>query len=29
MSQHAPKELTAVFRRDADLLTALKTQDAH
>ncbi|WP_120077322.1 YdcH family protein [Aurantiacibacter odishensis] len=29
MSQHTPNELTAIFRRDHDLLTRLKTQDAH
>ncbi|WP_338241733.1 YdcH family protein [Aurantiacibacter hainanensis] len=29
MSQHTPNELTAIFKRDADLLTRLKTQDAH
>ena len=29
MSQHTPNELTAIFRRDHDLLTSLKTQDAH
>lgn len=29
MSQHIPNELTAIFRGDHDLLTALKTQDAH
>ncbi|GAA5055292.1 hypothetical protein GCM10023208_19030 [Erythrobacter westpacificensis] len=29
MSQHTPNELTAIFKRDADLLTRLKTQNAH
>lgn len=29
MSQHTPNELTQIFRRDHDLLTRLKTQDAH
>ena len=29
MSQHTPNELTVIFRRDHDLLTRLKTQDAH
>lgn len=29
MSQHTPNELTQIFRRDADLLTRLKQDDAH
>lgn len=29
MSQHTPNELTAIFRRDRDLLTRLKQDDAH
>ncbi|MFB0612210.1 YdcH family protein [Aurantiacibacter poecillastricola] len=29
MSQHTPNELTAIFRRDHDLLTRLKREDAH
>lgn len=29
MSQHTPNELTAIFRRDRDLLTRLKAEDAH
>lgn len=29
MSQHTPNELTTVFKRDRDLITQLKTEDAH
>ncbi|RGP42139.1 hypothetical protein BPTFM16_02450 [Altererythrobacter insulae] len=29
MSQHTPNELTEIFKRDRDILTRLKTQDAH
>ncbi len=29
MSQHTPNELTEVFKRDRDLLTRLKADDAH
>ena len=29
MSQHTPNELTAIFKRDRDLLTQLKSNDAH
>lgn len=29
MSQHTPHELTHIFRRDRDLLTALKREDGH
>jgi uncharacterized protein YdcH (DUF465 family) len=29
MSQHTPNELTKIFARDRELLTQLKTQDAH
>ena len=29
MSQHTPNELTAIFKRDRDLLTQLKANDAH
>lgn len=29
MSGHTPNELTEIFRRDRDLLTSLKAQDAH
>ncbi|MBO6608959.1 YdcH family protein [Altererythrobacter sp.] len=29
MSQHTPNELTAIFKRDRDLLTRLKAKDAH
>lgn len=29
MSQHTPNELTAIFKRDRDLITRLKTEDAH
>lgn len=29
MSQHTPNELTAIFKRDHDLLTRLKQDDAH
>lgn len=29
MSQHTPNELTEIFKRDRDLITRLKTQDAH
>ena len=29
MSQHTPNELTAIFKRDRDLLTRLKAEDAH
>lgn len=28
MSQHTPNELTAIFKRDRDLLTRLKQDDA-
>lgn len=29
MSQHTPNELTEIFRRDRDLITRLKGEDAH
>lgn len=29
MSQHTPNELTAIFKRDRELLTQLKGSDAH
>ncbi|WFL78360.1 DUF465 domain-containing protein [Altererythrobacter arenosus] len=29
MSQHTPNELTQIFKRDRDLLTRLKQDDAH
>ncbi|WAT16899.1 DUF465 domain-containing protein [Aurantiacibacter sp. MUD11] len=29
MSQHTPNELTEIFKRDHDLVTRLKTEDAH
>lgn len=29
MSQHTPNELTKIFARDREVLTRLKTQDAH
>ena len=29
MSQHTPNELTKIFERDRELVTQLKTQDAH
>lgn len=29
MSQHTPNELTKIFARDRELITQLKTQDAH
>ncbi|RPF71627.1 YdcH family protein [Aurantiacibacter spongiae] len=29
MSQHTPNELTQIFRRDHDLITRLKQEDAH
>ncbi|MDE1467335.1 YdcH family protein [Aurantiacibacter sp. D1-12] len=29
MSQHTPNELTEIFKRDRDLLTKLKAEDAH
>lgn len=29
MSQHTPNELTEIFKRDRDLVTRLKQQDAH
>nr|WP_137677295.1 DUF465 domain-containing protein [Parerythrobacter lutipelagi] len=29
MSQHTPNELTEIFKRDRDLLTRLKADDAH
>jgi uncharacterized protein YdcH (DUF465 family) len=29
MSQHTPHELTNIFKRDRDLLTRLKQDDAH
>ena len=29
MSQHTPNELTEIFKRDRDLLTRLKQDDAH
>jgi len=29
MSQHTPNELTEIFRRDREILTRLKTHDAH
>lgn len=29
MSQHTPNELTEIFKRDRDLLTRLKGDDAH
>ena len=29
MSQHTPNELTEIFKRDRDLLTRLKAEDAH
>ncbi len=29
MSQHTPNELTTVFKRDRDLITQLKRDDAH
>ena len=29
MSQHTPNELTEIFRRDRELLTQLKQNDAH
>ena len=29
MSQHTPNELTAIFKRDRELVTRLKGQDAH
>ncbi|VVT05850.1 YdcH family protein [Erythrobacter sp. EC-HK427] len=29
MSQHTPNELTEIFKRDRDLLTALKAENGH
>lgn len=29
MSQHTPNELTEIFKRDRDLITRLKGEDAH
>ena len=29
MSQHTPNELTTIFKRDRELLTRLKAEDAH
>lgn len=29
MSQHTPNELTKIFARDRELVTRLKTEDAH
>ncbi|NNC51738.1 MAG: DUF465 domain-containing protein [Erythrobacter sp.] len=29
MSQHTPNELTTIFKRDRDLITQLKQDDAH
>ncbi|QZD93924.1 YdcH family protein [Qipengyuania gelatinilytica] len=29
MSQHTPNELTTIFKRDRDLITRLKRDDAH
>jgi len=29
MSQHTPNELTEIFKRDRDVLTELKRDDAH
>lgn len=29
MSQHTPNELTRIFARDRELVTRLKTEDAH
>ena len=29
MSQHTPNELTEIFKRDRDLITQLKGEDAH
>lgn len=29
MSQHTPNELTEIFKRDRDLITKLKGEDAH
>jgi len=29
MSQHTPNELTEIFKRDRDLVTQLKGEDAH
>lgn len=29
MSQHTPNELTTIFKRDRDLVTRLKREDAH
>ncbi|XUU61636.1 YdcH family protein [Erythrobacter sp. HA6-11] len=29
MSQHTPNELTAIFKRDREMLTRLKQTDAH
>lgn len=29
MSQHTPNELTEIFKRDADLISRLKQDDAH
>jgi uncharacterized protein YdcH (DUF465 family) len=29
MSQHTPNELTEIFKRDRDLITRLKQEDAH
>lgn len=29
MSQHTPNELTQIFARDRELVTRLKTEDAH
>lgn len=29
MSQHTPNELTAIFKRDRELITRLKGEDAH
>lgn len=29
MSQHTPNELTTIFKRDRDLITRLKQEDAH
>ena len=29
MSQHTPNELTTIFKRDRDLITQLKGNDAH
>ena len=29
MSQHTPNEITEIFKRDRDLITALKRDDGH